>query len=300
MLRRKTPNGILAAAYDGTSVEDNGAPHATKHILLPVTAESSMPYGMKQELALRSPSVNGPYGHFKQERSAEWSPSLYFETGSGRTSQHIPQIDSMLNQIPPLQQQAQMPYGMYGPQFGGVMGPGMQSPFAPTVSNDQGPFGPYWPDGAYVPYQPAAMRDPRYLHHPAHSWSHPQHLPYMSRGYNNGIPGGSGFAPPTYQLNQPMYQSPGALGHEYPAFGQTQNLNFQTPGLPPHMLQARQEYFASGQSTPVPGQPPILTPLAEYGPQSMNGQSREKVFAWAHTVYVDLLKFLQSTRKAHM
>ncbi|KAJ4406584.1 hypothetical protein N0V91_004527 [Didymella pomorum] len=300
MLRRKTPNGILAAAYDGTSVEDNGAPHATKHILLPVTAESSIPYGMKQELALRSPSVNGPYGHFKQERSAEWSPSLYFETGSGRTSQHIPQIDSMLNQIPPLQQQAQMPYGMYGPQFGGVMGPSMQSPFAPTVSNDQGPFGPYWPDGAYVPYQPAAMRDPRYLHHPAHSWSHPQHLPYMSRGYNNAIPGGSGFAPPTYHLNQPMYQSPGALGHEYPAFGQNQNLNFQTPGLPSHMLQARQDYFASGQSTPVPGQSPISTPLAEYGPQSMNGQSREKVFAWAHTVYVDLLKFLQSTRKAHM
>ncbi|KAL1599099.1 hypothetical protein SLS59_006551 [Nothophoma quercina] len=295
MLRRKTPNGILAAAYDGTSVEDNGAPHATKHILLPVTAESSMPYGMKQDLALRSPNVNGPYG----QRSADWSPSLYFETGSGRTSQHIPQIDSMLNQIPPLQP-TQLPYQMYGPQFGGVMGPGLQSPFAPTVSNDQGPYGPYWPDGAYVPYQPAAMRDPRYLHHPAHSWSHPQHNPYMARGYNNMISGGSGFAPPSYQMNQPLYQNPGTPGHEYPTFAQGQNMNFQTPNLPPHVLQARQDYFASGQSTPVPGQSPISTPLADYGPQSPNGQSREKVFAWAHTVYVDLLKFLQSTRKAHM
>jgi len=38
MLRRKTPNGILAAAYDGTSVEQTEKPHATKHILLPVTA----------------------------------------------------------------------------------------------------------------------------------------------------------------------------------------------------------------------------------------------------------------------
>ena len=295
MLRRKTPNGILAAAYDGTSVEDNGAPHATKHILLPVTAESSMPYGMKQDLALRSPNVNGPYG----QRSADWSPSLYFETGSGRTSQHIPQIDSMLNQIPPLQP-TQLPYQMYGPQFGGVMGPGLQSPFAPTVSNDQGPYGPYWPDGAYVPYQPAAMRDPRYLHHPAHSWSHPQHNPYMARGYNNMISGGSGFAPPSYQMNQPLYQNPGTPGHEYPTFAQGQNMNFQTPNLPPHVLQARQDYFASRQSTPVPGQSPISTPLADYGPQSPNGQSREKVFAWAHTVYVDLLKFLQSTRKAHM
>lgn len=298
MLRRKTPNGILAAAYDGTSVEDSGAPHATKHILLPVSAESSLPYGMKRDLALRSPNVNGPYGHFKQERSADWSPSLYFETGSGRTTQHMPQIDSMLNQIPPLQH-TQPPYQIYGQQFGGVMGPGLQSPFAPTVSNDQGPFGPYWPDGAYVPYQPAAMRDPRYLHHPTQSWSHPQHLSYMARGYNGALAGGSAFPPQTYQLNQPMYQNPGAMGHEYPAFAQG-HMNFQSPGIQSHMLQVRQDYFASGQSTPRPGQSPVATPLTEYGPQSPNGQSREKVFAWAHTVYVDLLKFLQSTRKAHM
>ena len=35
------------------------------------------------------------------------------------------------------------------------------------------------------------------------------------------------------------------------------------------------------------------------GPESMNGQSRERVFAWAHAVYVNLLRYLQSTRKAH-
>ncbi|KAJ4359272.1 hypothetical protein N0V95_002283 [Ascochyta clinopodiicola] len=235
MLRRKTPNGILAAAYDGTSVEDNGAPHATKHILLPVTAESTMPYGMKQDLALRSPSLNGPYAPFQRERCSEWSPSLYFETGSGRTSQHIPQIDSMLNQIPPLQQ-TQLPYQMYGQQFGGVMGPGIQSPFAPTVSNDQGPFGPYWPDGAYVPYQPAAMRDPRYLHHPGHNWAHLPHHTYMARGYSNALPGGSGFAPQSYQFNQPNpYQNPSALPLEFSAFAPAHELGFQTPSLPPHL-----------------------------------------------------------------
>ena len=299
MLRRKTPNGTLAYAYDGTSVvEDNGAPHATKHILLPVTTESSIPYGMKQDLALRSPSVNGPYAHVKQERSADWSPSLYFETGSGRTSHHVPQIDSMLNQIPPLQP-AQQPYQMYGHQFGGVMGPGPLSQFAPTVSNDQGPFGPYWPDGAYVPYQPAAMRDPRYLHHPAHSWGHPQH-PFVGRGYNNTVPGGSALTPQSYQLNQPLYQNPSALGYEYPAFAQGPNMNFQTPNLPPHMLQTRPDHFASSQSASISNQPLAMNPMAEYGPQSLNGQSRENVFAWAHTVYVDLLRFLQSTRKAHM
>src|SRR5262249_18005808 len=43
MLRRKTPNGILNAAYDGTSVEQAERPHAMKHILLPVTQQFASP-----------------------------------------------------------------------------------------------------------------------------------------------------------------------------------------------------------------------------------------------------------------
>ncbi|KAF1850481.1 glycosyltransferase family 41 protein [Cucurbitaria berberidis CBS 394.84] len=301
MLRRKTPNGILAAAYDGTSVEKNGEPHATKHILLPVTAESNMPYGLKQDLPLRSPGLNSGMGYTNQNAQSDWSPSLYFETGSGRTAQHLPQIDSMLNQIPPLQ--PLLPYQMYGQTFSGPMGPPLQSPLGPTVSNDQGPFGPYWHDGTYIPYRPAAMRDPRFLHHHSHNWNHPQHNPFL--GYtpyhNNSVPSGS-----NYQPNHLLNQGPNTFNHvggppvdfsPYPQLQSNFALDYQNQSLPAPPTQ-RQDFLHSGQSTPLP-EHNSTSPLAEYGPQSINGQSREHVFAWAHTVYVDLLRYLQSTRKSH-
>jgi hypothetical protein len=295
MLRRKTPKGILAAAYDGTSVEQTEKPHATKHILLPVTAESNMPYGLKQDLPVRSPGVNRQHGQ------SEWSPSLYFETGSGRTSQHLPQIDSMLNQMPPMQ--PLLPYQMYAPPYGGIMGPPGQSPFAPTVSNDQGPYGPYWPDGTYTPYQPAAMRDPRFQHHHRSHWTHPQQNVYIGHPYN-AVPSMSSYHSHPQQVNQAShaYNNFARPSLEYSPYAQpTQNyaLDYQNPSLPAPPTQRPQEYFPSGPSTPVAEYTPATTPLAEYGPQSMNGQSRERVFAWAHTVYVDLLKYLHHTRKPH-
>jgi tetratricopeptide (TPR) repeat protein len=298
MLRRKTPNGILAAAYDGTSVEETEKPHATKHILLPVTAESRIPYGIKQDLPLRLPGVN------RQDGSADWSPSLYFETGSGRTGQHLPQIDSMLNQIPPMQ--PLLPYQMYAQHpYGGIMAMPGQTPLGPTASNDQGPFGPYWPDGTYTPYQPAAMRDPRFLHHHRPHWAHPQHsafLPHTS--YNAPVPNMQ-----NYQQHQnPFHPHQGSYPYSnyprqtidfspYPQSNQNHALDYQNPSLPLPPTQQPQDLLPSGQSTPIADQTPATTPLDEYGPQSPNGQSREKVFAWAHAVYVDLLRYLTHTRK---
>ncbi|CAA9960598.1 Spy O-linked N-acetylglucosamine transferase SPINDLY family [Pyrenophora teres f. maculata] len=310
MLRRKTPNGILAAAYDGTSVEKNGEPHATKHILLPVTAESNIPYGMKQDLPLRSPGVHNAQGRNPHEVS-EWSVSRYFETGSGLTGQHLPQIDSMLNQIPPLQ--PLLPYQMYGSQFCGPMGPPFQTPLNPTVSNDQGPFGPYWHDGTYIPYRPAAMRDPRFMHHPhphhphphhhGQNWSHPHSNAFIPHPYNNGMPNFSHHQQNSLHLDYAQ----GAYGHqvrpplEFSPYGQPQAhvaLDYQNQSLPPPLTQRPQEYLHSGQSTPVAEYAPSI-PLEDFAPPSPDGQSRESVFAWAHAVYVDLLRYLQSTRKAN-
>lgn len=299
MLRRKTPNGILAAAYDGTSVEHTEKPHATKHILLPVTAESNLPYGMKQDLPLRATGTN------RQDAATEWSPSLYFETGSGRTSQHLPQIDSMLNQIPPLQ--PLLPYQMYGQPYGGFMAPPGQSPLGPTVSNDQGPYGPYWPDGTYTPYQPAAMRDPRFLHHHRQQWAHSQQNPFSGHAYSNhAVPNMTNFQ----QNAVPYFPHPQAFStfarpsYDFSPYLQPQPspsypLDYQNQSLPSHRTQHPQDLLPSGQSTPTAEQIPVSTPFAEFGPQSMNGQSREKVFAWAHTIYVELLRYLQHTRKSH-
>jgi hypothetical protein len=288
MLRRKTPNGTLTAAYDGTSVEAKNA-HATKHILLPVTTESRVPYGLPL----------GDYGPLQRDATPEWSPTLYFETGSGRAGgQHaLPQIDSMLNQIPPLQPHPQ--FHTFNNPFGGAPDPSL----GPTASNDQGPAGPYWHDGTFIPYRPAAMRDPRFYHHPP-NWTHPQHNTFLSHAYTNHMPNMNLQHHP-YQLqnSKAVYGNMGRPSMEYPAlFPQPHPnaaLDYQNQPIPAPPSQRPHSDFllSSGQSTPIAEQTPATTPLSEFGPQSINAQTREKVFSWAHTVYVDLLKYLQSTRK---
>ncbi|PVH93792.1 glycosyltransferase family 41 protein [Periconia macrospinosa] len=303
MLRRKTPNGILAAAYDGTSIEQSEKPHATKHILLPVTAESSIPYGLKQDLPLRSPGVNGEFGQPPHDATSDWSPSLYFETGSGRTGQHpLPQIDSMLNQMPTMQNHQQ--YHLVGNPYGMAPDFSLHSQLGPTVSNDQGPFGPYWHDGTFIPYQPAALRDPRFYSHHAPNWTHPQHNAFMGHAYN-AMPN-LNIQPNPYQLQRsaPFGNIPRPSYDLLPQFQQPQHnaaLDYQKHALSVGTNQRHSDYpvSSSGQTTPVAEQTPSSNPLAEFGPQSVNAQSREKVFAWAHSVYVDLLKYLQSTRKAN-
>lgn len=309
MLRRKTPNGILAAAYDGTSVEETEKPHATKHILLPVTAESSIPYGLRQELPLRSPGINNDLNHIQHEQTSEWSPSLYFETGSGRAhsawtgaGQALPQIDSMLNQMPPLLPHPQYP--IYGPPFCAAMPPSFQA-LGPTVSNDQGPFGPYWHDGTFIPYQPAAMRDPRFYPHHDPNWNSVRQGGWHN--YSNALPNINNLQQNPFVLPQPLntYNNVGRPSLEYPLpymQGHQRNpaVDYQSQTFAAPLAQRPQVdtvISSSGQSTPVPDHTPTATPSDEFGPQSNNIQSRERVFAWAHTVYIDLLKYLQATRK---
>jgi len=87
---------------------------------------------------------NTGYNALKQELpSGNWDPDMHFgfdpPKDSWKRAQHnLPQIDSMLNQMP-LQQQA-LQYQHYGQQFCGAMEPSLQSPLGPTVSNDQGPM----------------------------------------------------------------------------------------------------------------------------------------------------------------
>ncbi|CAI6231723.1 unnamed protein product [Periconia digitata] len=306
MLRRKTPNGILAAAYDGTSIEQSEKPHATKHILLPVTAESKIPYGLKQDLPMRSPGVNAEFGQPSHDVTPDWSPSLYFETGSGRAGPHpLPQIDSMLNQMPSMQTHQQ--YHMVGNPYGAPADFSLHSQLGPTISNDQGPFGPYWHDGTFIPYQPAALRDPRFYNHPhAPNWTHPQHNAFLNHAYNT-MPNLT-IQPNPYQLQHstPFGSIPRPSYDFLPQFQQPQRnvaLDYQNHPLAigTSQLSSHSEYSvsSSGQTTPVAEQTPTSNPLAEFGPQSVNAQSREKVFAWAHAVYVDLLKYLQSTRKSN-
>lgn len=72
----------------------------------------------------------------------------------------FPQLDSVLNQSTHHQLHHHQYYGQTVPS---VNQPSFQY-LGPTASgiDGRGPYGPYWNDGTYVPYRPAALRDPRF------------------------------------------------------------------------------------------------------------------------------------------
>ncbi|KAF2744249.1 glycosyltransferase family 41 protein [Sporormia fimetaria CBS 119925] len=315
MLRRKTPNGVLASAYDGTSVEELDKPRASKHIILPVTAAMSL-----ASLPFRMADPSNGFGTAQQRQQeqlrADWSASLYFGMGSGRgldgwqaIGQAVPQIDSMLNQMTPLQ-----PYTHYGAPFCIAGAPSLHS-FGPppTVSNDQGPYGPYWHDGTYIPYRPAALRDSRFIPHPQHQHAHLH--PYSHSLHDQQAHAGShwrSFPNP----NHPTNNHPQLQHHTY---------NSQLLQPPPHSYSLPPPRLPHNALPDPHGRPPYATPVHSQHPQDRipataylpaasatrsvsaalvdftthpeNTQNRDRMFAWAHRVYVELLEYLKCTRK---
>ncbi|KAK8232881.1 glycosyl transferase family 41-domain-containing protein [Phyllosticta capitalensis] len=337
MLRRKTPNGILPAAYDGTSVEHTEKPHAMKHILLPVSDPPTLPYGPTQELPLRTPSMlqQGSQTQMNQMRrplqqrqqqaqlvGEAWDPnSLPFDV-SRKQTQQFHQIDSMLDQVPTPQQ---LQYLQMVQSFGGAMQPPMQSPLGPTVSNETGLYGPYWPDGTYVPYRPAAMRDPRYHSASLSPWFSQesayankngstwpssansslgvnQHNAQLISGLNPGVAGyhagATSYGAPAFHIpNDQAWPSAPQLSAQFPSA--SQNLfqsgfsnrfgpsSYQRPSLSHHS--SSYSSYTSGNSKPTP----VATPLADLGLDD----SRERILESAHQIYIELLNFLHHSRR---
>ncbi|KAF2101330.1 hypothetical protein NA57DRAFT_53306 [Rhizodiscina lignyota] len=311
MLRRKTPNGVLSAAYDGTTVAQNDRPHAMKHILLPVSESISdtslgLPNITPRDLPLRSSASNYTTDvslgkQRSQPQNQVWDPGVQGGFGPENTwmagqNQNNAQIDSMLNQIP-LQQLSQL-------QQNGVFYnfmPTNISPAGPTISNDIGPFGPYWPNGQYVPYRPAALRDMRYYPQYSGNWMSP--VPTAVQNWSGGMPNvPNGGQNALNYLNQPQFsvnmlgmgpqtpskdQAPAFYPHDMP-------LNSELPG-PLDKLKTYTILDTSGQTTPRATQTPVPV---DFGPHSSNAALRERVFTWAHSVYVNLLEYLKHTRRA--
>ena len=179
MLRRKTPNGTLAAGYDGNQVEWTKRPHASKHLVMQAGVRKGAENLPRDSKGFRSPGGACHKQQLRQENGvgngrACWHPSNAlsfdspshgliaqpdFEPGSlDHPKRAVPRMDSVLNQSQVLQQ----PYVVGGFQN---VSTALQcewfSSGGPTASNKQGQYGPYWPDGAFIPYRPAAFRDVR-------------------------------------------------------------------------------------------------------------------------------------------
>ena len=338
MLRRKTPNGTLAAGYDGTPVEWTTRPHAQKHILMPVSDAGIHPV---PQISLVNGHLEQPYGSspfFQPMRSeghvfGTWKQgphSPYERYGSGvvidgepggnpgsnlwrQKAPQAPCLDSMLHQAP----SAHQFYDTGGfQQVPTVLQPMWPPSVGPTSSNAQGPYGPYWPNGAFEPYRPAALRDKRFhaqfanfsINDPADNQNKSQESPHWRNETPTGLyPDAHGqwsahgscgrfvTEPPSSQDQSVIRrQDIESLRHEADQV-QPISLAFRNRPIPVRYPTGRSD-DAAWSSMVSPAQP--LSPFStESGRQPSQLQFKEKVLVWAHRIYVNLLASIQHAKR---
>lgn len=297
-LRRKTPNGTLAAGYDGTPVDTNQPP--PKHILVSPMEGQFLHSGMQDSWHMldqnASKQMNFP-PVFKNDGNAIPSEVVQDANGTSwvRPVNYPPGVDSMLNQSLPLQpsQRVLLQNGAYVPT---VLPATLQSCLGPTALAGAGPYGPYWPDGVYIPYRPAAYRDARFE----------SPTPFTQQ-LNTGQP--------YYDPNQPPFNDTHSLGTHTEGFP----WGHSTPGLPaqgssmkPHFPprhSGQLPFHARARPISTFPPPPLTEPAWSNHPPAhefqqapgptvvANAEFKEKVMSWAHGVYVDLLATIHQARR---
>lgn len=330
-LRRKTPNGTLAAGYDGTPGDRAIQPPAAKHIIvssldsrqqhpsshpapsvdsytwqsMPVEKVSSLNYqnfppAFQQDLGQKHSSSNNSLSVDQYQSGAATGPSWV------RSLNLQPGVDSVLHQTPPIPQSPAY-YFHNGPSVPTVLPASLQSFLGPTAPVGTGPYGPYWPDGAYIPYRPAAQRDSRFgagsgfspegnsahlfdLQNPILNQNSYSVSNFPDSGFSwNQLPSSAGKH--DVQLQQNKF--PPRHSH-HPSLG---NIKDQHRNNLPYHVRA-----ASGLNN-APARPVSHTnysiPPSLSDPQArvQTAEFKEKVLSWAHGVYVDLLASLHHARK---
>ncbi|KAH6720014.1 glycosyltransferase family 41 protein [Leptodontidium sp. MPI-SDFR-AT-0119] len=288
MLRRKTPNGTLAAGYDGTPVQWSSKAPALKHVVLPVAGDSSAcsaavlddprtrrrsgSSGRSYQQASQTARFNGNEQDLRiVSRSIPWPHSHFPVDSSHNVWDHI------------RTQQAATFYPNNGMQIPTVLQPAYQPSPGPTASDDGGLYGPYWPDGRFVPYRPAAVRDQGGYSHQETS---------LSQGF------GHQFIPPT-ELLPPFRQL--SFGDDLNMVARPGPANFSTQhggmAIPEDPYKAPVALHSTNGNAVLFMSDDCRTPTAQSSSKSNNPRFKEKTLSWAHSIYVDLLAFLHQTRK---
>ena len=299
MLRRKTPNGTLAAGYDGTPVQWSSKEPALKHVVLPISvtsADQRGEYSTSAESDPRNRRRSGGSRWHHQQQITQMGGLNATDTGMQMqiSSDHI-----TWPQLPPISDPSHNvwehirahPAGTYFSnndiQIPTVLQPAYQPSPGPTASNDGGLYGPYWPDGKFVPYRPAAFRDQGH-HHSNHIYDSPrraethvnasvEQLPSFRRqsSFNGQIPQRPGYIPLTSSDNIARY-----LEDRVSNMSQTHS-NFQITTI----------------HSPLSLSEGSRTPTAHATIRPSNPRFKEKTLSWAHSIYVDLLAFLHHSKK---
>jgi predicted O-linked N-acetylglucosamine transferase (SPINDLY family) len=302
LLRRKTPRGPIFDAYDSTPTDPSIHMPATKHVLVSTPSQGSeqppRPFARNGPVSSTEHDDVDPRRRHEGIKNRDTTEDFGYATRQDyRPSWDFPGgLDSVLNQTLPLHP-SQRYYLQYGSTIPTVLPATMQAHMGPTASARPELYGPYWPDGTYNPYRPAPVRDDRFygrsLRHPPQG-NHPSlHAPYPARPhYFSSPPLDSGYfqtdnAPPIavhpYSQVAPFYD--GGKGIDLPS-GQSHVIRRQD-SLQAHLPQPTEwhdEFHASR---------PTFLPTSE----SNHMAFRDKTFAWAHRIYVDLLATVHQSRK---
>ncbi|KLJ09734.1 hypothetical protein EMPG_14832 [Blastomyces silverae] len=337
-LRRKTPNGTLAAGYDGTLGDQSIQRPALKHILVSsldngqvISPHSALPTESWQYKSLEPPPAsqfqNFPPTYKYEGTRSTGLPSGMSQNANGtswiRSLHYPPGIDSMLNQTASLLP-SQRYYMQNGPPIPTVLASSLQSNLGPTASGGVGPYGPYWPDGAYIPYRPAASRDARYQSTPAFGPVQDNSAAFASlqQPFNRQslpstdlITPGFSWNPLPAQLTQQnlhqLYNSDPVVQQSFPPRHSQQNqldTFWEQNNVPYHTrsaqnarhdtLQQRQPQLDNFNWQALPQQNASFQgSTADVNSRPRNTEFKEKILSWAHSVYVDLLTSLHHTRR---
>jgi hypothetical protein len=296
MLRRKTPSGTLAAGYDGTPIQWSGKVPALKHVVLPMSAIPSSQHVMslgstptEHRPRQRSSSV-GWNGHHQAVGSSSTNGSMRMNSDPSNWTYFPPPSNPPSNVLDHLSmQQATTFYPNNGVQIPTVIQPGYQASPGPTASNDAGLYGPYWPDGNFVPYRPAAYR--------GHGHQQVNYALDLNGGFQQQTHSPMEMLPPfgqgPYHLNStPHLRRPSFLSLE-------PGPNLSDPAFM-MATQHVQPQLTHDLSSPTIYISPIdasRTPTAQLKSRPNSNHFKEKTLSWAHSIYVDLLAFLHQSRK---
>ena len=288
MLRRKTPNGTLAAGYDGTPVNWSSRPPPFKHMVLPLDGPSTP--------RRNDSNLNGVQGGVQQRDNVSYwnyttsarpnAPSVgrsMHGNGIDRVYwEHLPTLSN--SDVPVINGSIRQPasFHTYNTAYiPTVLQPPYQPAPVPTASNDDGLYGPYWPDGRFVPYRPAAFSHQHHLmpnQGPDSCYnrtpSHDLHTYGQAIGQNMLLNG------------QFLAGADGIYVGQVPRY-KLDNLN------PATILQHHQVH--SNRATHGDTQDGNRSLVAH--PVTRSSDFKERTLHWAHSVYVELLSSLHQSKR---
>ena len=321
MLRRKTPNGTLAAGYDGDPKDLDVKPHAMKHLLMPRSYEFDtirnqfeapkahtdplLPSQLDQSYMAQS--FDGRR-HARHAGYPNQIRSVKFTSANGSAAYQAQGVDSVLDQGLFSQHNLGLANGQHVPT---VLQPMWPPCVGLTSMNNTGPYGPYWPDGVYEPYWPAPLTDPRYC---------PQNRAGSIKDMNGALTGTTRLAGHEPGRDYQNQECRGRVDHNlsyldsrpYSEMGRTHQRGLFSSQPQPVTSVLHNGYSATSQGLSSPqierrsqnryGVHHLDRALhgvsAQPADEGNSAQFKEKILTWAHRIYVSLLSAINNSRRS--